>query len=229
MRRFASVLAVYVLASSWAFAAQSACHGRVAQGRLTAGVQLPAAGKNFAAYSTAGVALGRTYVHSQVRDVILEAYTALETSAPQKLFIYGETGRKEGGLFKPHRTHQNGLSVDFMVPVKNGKGDSVPLPASPLNKYGYAIEFDQDGKAGDLAIDFEALAEHLYQLAVAARKNNAPVSLVIFDPPLLPKLFATRRGPYLQKSLPFMKGKAWVRHDEHYHVDFAIPCKPLKR
>ena len=24
----------------------------------------------------------------------------------------------------------------------------------------------------------------------------------------------------------FMKGKPWVRHDEHYHVDFAAPCKP---
>jgi len=27
--------------------------------------------------------------------------------------------------------------------------------------------------------------------------------------------------------LNFMKGEAWVRHDEHYHVDFAVPCKPL--
>lgn len=23
-----------------------------------------------------------------------------------------------------------------------------------------------------------------------------------------------------------MKGRPWVRHDEHYHVDFALPCKP---
>ena len=20
---------------------------------------------------------------------------------------------------------------------------------------------------------------------------------------------------------------AWIRHDEHYHVDFSVPCKPL--
>lgn len=116
-----------------------------------------------------------------------------------------------------------------MVPVKNSAGKSIPLPASPLNKYGYAIEFDRQGKTGELEIDFEALAAHLYQLAIAARMNNALIALVIFDPPLLPKLFQTRHGPYLQKNLPFMKGKAWIRHDEHYHVDFAIPCKQLRR
>ena len=27
--------------------------------------------------------------------------------------------------------------------------------------------------------------------------------------------------------IEFMPGKSWVRHDEHFHVDFAIPCKPL--
>jgi len=25
-----------------------------------------------------------------------------------------------------------------------------------------------------------------------------------------------------------MKAKPWVRHDEHYHVDFAVPCKTLR-
>jgi penicillin-insensitive murein endopeptidase len=31
----------------------------------------------------------------------------------------------------------------------------------------------------------------------------------------------------LKQNLRFMKNKPWVRHDEHYHVDFAVPCKPL--
>lgn len=88
MRRLASALALYALASSWAFAAESTCHGRVAQGSLTTGVQLPAGGKNFAAYSTAGVALGRTYLHSRVRDAILQAYTALEVAAPKNFRLW---------------------------------------------------------------------------------------------------------------------------------------------
>lgn len=24
-----------------------------------------------------------------------------------------------------------------------------------------------------------------------------------------------------------MQRDAWLRHDEHYHVDFAVSCKPL--
>jgi murein endopeptidase len=73
-----------------------------------------------------------------------------------------------GGRIRPHRTHQNGLSVDFFVPVRNAQGKSVPLPISITNRLSYNIEFDISGK-------------------------------------------------YV---------KPWVRHDEHYHVDFAVPCKP---
>ena len=68
------------------------------------------------------------------------------------------------GRIRLHRTHQSGLSVDFMVPVLDKLGRSVPLPTTALNKFGYDIEFDKDGKFGDLTIDFEAIAEHLRQL-----------------------------------------------------------------
>lgn len=40
--------------------------------------------------------------------------------------------------------------------------------------------------------------------------------------------FAAPRGAYLRQHPRFMAGKAWVRHDEHYHVDFAVRCKPYK-
>jgi penicillin-insensitive murein endopeptidase len=40
-------------------------------------------------------------------------------------------------------------------------------------------------------------------------------------------LLATRRGDWLREHVNFMKGRAWVRHDEHYHVDFRIACGPL--
>jgi penicillin-insensitive murein endopeptidase len=73
------------------------------------------------------------------------------------------------------------------------------------------------------------MAEHLYELAEAAKRQNTGIALVIFDPPLMPLLLNTKRGTWLKANLPFMKGEAWIRHDEHYHVDFAIPCKPLKQ
>jgi penicillin-insensitive murein endopeptidase len=54
------------------------------------------------------------------------------------------------------------------------------------------------------------------------------IALVVLDPPYLPRLFATARGSFLRQTLNFMKVRAWVRHDEHYHVDFAIPCRPIE-
>ena len=188
---------------------------------------LPSGGPNFSSYSTAAGLLGRTHVHSKVGDVVLAAYKALESAAPGKVFVYGETGWKSGGRIRPHRTHQNGLSVDFMVPVVDAAGRSVPLPGNPLNRYGYDLEFDASGRHGELAIDFAALAEHLYQLDVAARAQGAGIARVILERGYLPRLFATPRGAYLKRNLDFMKGKPWVRHDEHYHVDFAVRCKPL--
>lgn len=207
-------------------AQDSTCFGTVGKGRLDDGVALPSSGPNFSIFSTGAELLGRTYVHSKVRDVVAAAYKALETAAPGKVFVFGETGRKSGGRFRPHRTHQNGLSVDFMVPVLDESGRSVPLPTGPLNRFGYGIEFDAEGRHGDLEIDFAAIAEHLYQIDVAARAHGIGLALVIFDDQYLPRLFATPRGPYLKQNLNFMLRKPWVRHDEHYHVDFAVPCKP---
>ena len=207
--------------------ADSTCFGIKSNGRLENAVQLPVKGSNFSAYSSIGASIGRTYVHSKTAKIIIDAYSALEKSALGKVFIYGETGWPSGGRFRPHRTHQNGLSVDFFVPVTDKSGLSAPLPTSIADKFGYNIEFDKDGKYKDYLIDFDAISEHIYQLHVAAQANGAKIDLVIFDPPFLPKLFATKRGAFLQSNIPFMKGNAWIRHDEHYHVDFAIPCKPL--
>jgi penicillin-insensitive murein endopeptidase len=141
--------------------------------------------------------------------------------------VYGETGLASGGRFPPHRTHQNGLSVDFFVPVRDASGKPAVLPTETQPRFGYDIEFDVRGAYQQYRIDFAALAEHLYQLHAAARANGAGIDKVIIDTAFLPQLFATPRGPWLKLNLPFMKGTPWVRHDEHYHVDFALPCKGL--
>ena len=107
--------------------------------------------------------------------------------------MYGEAGWPSGGRISPHRTHQNGLSVDFFVPVRDRSGRSVRLPAGMTNRFGYDIEFDADGRFDDYSIDFDAMAEHLYQLHVAAKARSVGIALVILDPPFQPKLFATTR------------------------------------
>ena len=206
---------------------ESRCFGTVSSGRLVDGVTLPASGANFFAYSRLGVAAGRTYVHSSVGEVVVAAYAALAAADPAVIYVYGETGLANGGRMRPHRTHQNGLSIDFFVPVRNASGASVQLPAGVGNRLGYDIEFDTAARYGEYSIDFQAMSEHLYRLHIAAKNRGIGIQRVIFENTYLPKLFAAPRGDYLRQNLHFMAGKPWVRHDEHYHIDFALPCAQM--
>lgn len=143
MKILRSSMLILSLFSYAAIAEESTCYGTTSKGRLENGIELPSSGKNFVGYSDIARLAGRTYVHTQVKNIIINAYKSLETEQPNKVFKYAETGFEDGGQFKPHKTHRNGLSVDFMTPVKD--------------------ESD----------------------------------------------------------------RSWVRHDEHYHVDFKISCKNL--
>jgi penicillin-insensitive murein endopeptidase len=200
--------------------APSVSHGTAADGRLEHGKRLPSAGPNFRTYSRLGSLLGRTAVHERVRAALLDAFAALEASHPQKRFVYGETGWPSGGRIRPHVTHRNGLSVDLMVPVMDAEGRSVPLPTRPWALWGYRLELDRAGALGDLRTDYEALAALLRALDAAARTNGLRVRHVIYDEPLQPRLFAA--DPGLRDALRFSTVPAWVRHDEHVHVDFAL-------
>ncbi len=220
-------LALLICCQSTCVAAASQCFGSVSNGRIKDAVRLPVGGKNFEAYSAVVVLAGRTYVHSSVVVVLAKSYASLSKSYPDAYFVYAETGWAKGGRIRPHRTHQNGLSVDFMVPARDRSGNSVPLPSSIGNRFGYDIEFDQEGRFQQLKIDFAAMAEHLYQLHRSSLNHGINIDRVIFDPRLQPHLFAAPRGDYLRRRLRFNSRQVWIRHDEHYHVDFDIPCKPL--
>ena len=115
-----------------------------------------------------------------------------------------------------------------MVPVLDRGGRSVPLPTWPWNQYGYGLEFDKKGRSGEYLIDFEAIAAHLEVLYGEATKRGAGIDRVIFDPAFLPLLFATSHGSFIQSHMSFLSRQAWVRHDEHYHVDFRMLCRPLR-
>ena len=150
----------------------STSQGTPASGTLRYGKRLPTSGANFRAYSRLGALLGRNSLHSTARDIVLQAYSVLADSAPEWIFVYGETGWPSGGPFPPHRTHQNGLSVDFMVPVRDRSGSAVPLPTRPWTRFGYDLSFDSAGRSGQLTIDFEAIAAHLTALDAVARRNG---------------------------------------------------------
>ncbi len=222
-------LLITCLYSNAVLAEESTCYGTTSKGRLEKGVELPSSGDNFVAYSTIARLAGRTYVHSQVKSIIVNAYKSLETEQPDKVFKYAETGFEEGGQFKPHKTHRNGLLVDFMTPVLDESGQSVHLPTHPLNKFGYNIELDNKGQYEEYSIDYVALSAHIVALHKEAVAQGVDLWRVIFDPKLQPQFFKTPYGPYLKKHIQFSKKRSWVRHDEHYHVDFDIPCKEYVR
>jgi len=209
--------------------APSRCYGSIVNGRLENGRRLPYAEGNYRAYSLLGFLAGRTFMHATVRDAVRTAYDELRQQHPELRFLYAETGWPWGGRFAPHRTHANGTSVDFHVPVRTLAGEVAELPASVLNKLGYAIAFDEHARSGDYRIDFEALALHLQALDRAARQHGIAIARVIFEPRLQPKLFATKTGARISRSLSFNKAPVWVPHDQHYHVDFKVPCGSSRR
>ena len=221
------ILIFAILFSTNVTAVESTCYGTTKNGRLENGVKLPAKGKNFISYGVIPVQAGRTYVHSKVKKVVVESYNLLLKEQPDKVYKYAETGFKKGGQFKPHKTHRNGLSIDFMVPVVDKQGGSVHLPTNPLNRYGYNIEFDKQGMYKDYQLDYEALGAHIVALHKVARKNGIDLWRVIFAPELQPYLYKTRYGKYIKNNIKIPKKKSWVRHDEHYHVDFVVKCKKL--
>ena len=222
---FQFIYIFFLLFSVNAFARESTCYGSTKNGRLENGVQLPTKGKNFTSYGLIPVKAGRTYVHSKVKKVVTEAYASLLKDYPDKVFKYAESGFKKGGLFKPHKTHQNGLSIDFMVPVLDKSGKSVHLPTNPINRYGYNIEFDNKGNYRNYKLDYEALAAHIVALHKTAKKNGIDLWRVLFDPKLQPYLYKTRYGEYIRNHIKIPNKRSWVRHDEHIHVDFIVKCK----
>lgn len=97
---------------------------------------------------------------------------------------------------------------------------------SPFTRFGYDLEFSNDAQLDDLRMDLNALAEPLNQLNLSAKKHGASIALVIPDPHHVKRLVDTPRGSAI-RSLPFMKGRPWVRYDKHCHVDFRIDCGRL--
>ncbi|MCG6146539.1 penicillin-insensitive murein endopeptidase [Leptospira bandrabouensis] len=196
--------------------------GDVSSGTMTNGKRLPTSGDNFVTYSYLGSLIGRTHTNSYLKNLILEAYQILRITNPKSCFVYGETSWKNGGYFWPHRTHKNGLSVDFMVPILNENNEPVCLETNVINKWGYALEFDSTGKLDSYQIDFEAIANHIKILNETASKYNLKINRVIFDVNYHPLLDKTNSGKNLINTILFTKFKPWVRHDEHYHIDFEF-------
>lgn len=203
----------------------SVSKGTPGNGSLENGKLMPFSGPNFQYFDTLSYLKGRAYTNAKTRDCILAAYQRLETEVPAHKFVVMECSHENGGKLWPHRTHQNGLSVDFMMPkLKDGK------PFTELDTIGaahYFLTFNKSGQWSEdqaVSINFDLVAQHILELHNVAGEHGLAIKKVIIKTELKDELYATPHGQVLEELeiyvVKSLTPKVNALHDDHYHVDF---------
>ncbi len=199
--------------------------GSVGNGSLKNATLIPFKGENYEYFDVASYLGGRAFTTDKVAEITLNTYAALLDQGVDRQFKVMEFSHKEGGKMFPHRTHQNGLSVDYMMPLqKDGE------PYYELDKKGashYLMDFDTEGRYEEdkeISIDFNMAARHILELDKQARKEGMRIHKVIFNTDLKDELYNTEYGKklktigiYITRNLSKLINDL---HDDHYHVDF---------
>lgn len=203
----------------------SISEGTVSNGGLKNAKLLPFSGNNYRYFDRWSYLQGRAFLNGQVLRLVLDTYAKFEKTNPSREFVVMECSHQKGGKLWPHRTHQNGLSVDFMMPLKKGNKAYYGLDSKGITHY--LLEFDNQGKYKknkDITVDFNLVAKHLLFLDQTARKYGYKVKKVIIKIEFKDELYATSYGKRLKKrGVYVVKGltpKINALHDDHYHVDF---------
>lgn len=218
-------------------------------GSLENGYLLPYSGENFNSFSWISYYLmDNAYVNNKVGKVVVEAYKNLATLHPENHYVYMECSDRYGGRLNLHRSHRNGLSIDFMCPKTKDN-----QPYTDLDDWGiahYFLEFDAKGVllvkypflnhisskldtlfsklflTKGVSIDYNKIAQHLLSLQKATKGSPVSIRKVILKIELKNELF---KGVYgkklLQSGIPFATKLSKTTndmHDEHYHVDFKL-------
>lgn len=206
---------------------KSVSKGTVANGSLVNGKLFPFQGENFVYFDQNSYLKGRAFLNGLLKDAVLQTYDSLLSLYPLRQFTIMECSLKNGGELFPHRTHQNGLSIDFMMPkLKEG------TPFYGLDSLGashYWLNFDSNGryvKDTNIHIDFELIAHHLLLLNASAKNYSLRVKKVIINTSMKQSLFMGKYGQMLKNSDIYIVQKLSpmlnALHDEHYHVDFDL-------
>ncbi len=201
--------------------------GSVSNGQLKHGKLVPFDGDNFRYFDTTSYLNDRAFVHDKVLKTVLETYRVLASSPPGRTFTIMECSHKNGGKLYPHRTHQNGLSIDFMMPlVKDGKPY---YKLDTIGQFHYLLDFDNTGRLTQdtsIHIDFELVANHIVTLDSVGSTNGLSIKKVIVNTDLKDELYAGSWGTRLKTSSVYVVRSLTPLinslHDDHYHIDFEI-------
>lgn len=204
---------------------ESVSTGSVSNGSLKNGYLFPFTGSNFHYFDTTSYLSNRGFVHKKVLLSTLAAYAQLAQELPGSTFGIMECSNENGGKIAPHRTHQNGMSIDFMTPLLHHGVPSTELDFSGAPHY--LMDFDNQGRYTEdttYNIDFETMAHHLLALQKTAAENGLKIAKIIWKVELQKALFATPSGKKLKASGVYVTTKLTPLinslHDDHYHVDF---------
>ena len=201
--------------------------GTVSNGTLKNGKLVPYKGLNYNYFDSISYINDRAFLNEKVLNTTLQTYDELYRLVPTEHFTIMECSNKNGGKIYPHKTHQNGLSIDFMTPLlKDGKAY---YNLDSLGGQHYLLDFDNQGfysKDKSIQINFDLIALHLITLHKNASKNNVKISKVILKIELKDELFNSKYGEELRSTgIYFAQSLSPLinqLHDDHYHVDFEI-------
>ena len=205
----------------------SVSKGSHGKGELSRANLMPFSGKNFTYFDELSYKSGRGFMNDKAKKSVIHAYEQLAKTIPNRHFFLMECSNEHGGEMFPHKTHQNGLSVDFMMPLL--KDD---MPYTALDTIGadhYWLSFDNDGKFEknkSVSVDFNTIARHILILNKSASKFGLYIKKVIIKIEFKDELFATEYGKQLKSSRIYVVQKLSplinALHDDHYHIDFEF-------
>jgi len=203
----------------------STSHGKVSDGSLDHGRLVPYYGDNYSYFDATSYFSGRAFLHEDVLNIALRTYKELEKRS-DRFYRIMECSNKNGGRMLPHRTHQNGTSIDFMMPLVKKGNPYYSLDTTGVSHYW--LSFNDNGEYSEdksVSIDFETVAQHILLLNEEANKMGWKVKKVIIKIELKDELYATPSGKKIkEKGIYVVQGLSKMinaLHDEHYHIDFV--------
>lgn len=189
--------------------------GTALDGWILGAVSLPPRAEGLRSYSVVGSALGRQHVHPRLAQALLAAGEELRDPP----LVIGETGWRTGGLFFPHLTHRNGLSVDIFVPLDEdeGEGEGEARRRFALGEsFGYATEVDAQGRSPMGTVDLDRLHTIVQTVCRQAMAHGLrPVHFHLRD------AWSGKAG-----ACGGIRGKnPALDHDDHFHLDFVVEAR----
>ncbi len=199
--------------------------GAVSNGELINGKLIPFFGPNYTYFDKDSYLGHRAFTNEMVREIILKTYEQLQIDVPNRHFYLMELSNQHGGKMFPHKTHQNGLSADFMMPKL--KDNKPYYGLDTLGKDHYWLDFNDKGEYTEdpsITIDFNLIAQHILELNKASNGLGYKIAKVIIKIEYKDDLYDTAFGKELLKhDIYVVKSLSPVinnLHDDHFHIDF---------